>query len=323
MTQLDIVVRGAGVAGLVTATELADRGARVTVLETGPDIGSGASWKAGGMLAPWCEAESAPDEVTADSLGSVDWWAAHVPSVQRNGSLVVAPPRDVGDISRFGRRTQAFETLAEEAIGTLEPDLLGRFSKALFFPREGHVDPREALRTLRAGIEARGGSVLTGVPRAEAERASGVDWTIDCTGLAARSHLTELRGVRGEMLLLRCPDVILHRPVRMLHPRIPIYIVPRADHVFMVGATMVESENAGGMTLRSMTDLLNAAYVLHPAFADAEILETGVGLRPSFRDNVPRVRQDGRTIMVNGMYRHGFLLSPARARTVAELVFGG
>jgi glycine oxidase len=317
----DIVVRGAGVAGLVCAAELVGRGARVTVVETGPNIGSGASWKAGGMLAPWCEAESAPPKVTADALDSIAWWADHVPLVARNGSLVVAPARDTADVARFGRRTSHFETLDEAAIGALEPDLAGRFSRALFFPEEGHVDPREALRSLRTSIEAQGGRVLTGVSRADAQ-ACGRDWTIDCTGLDARTYLSDLRGVRGEMLLLRCTDVALHRPVRMLHPRIPIYIVPRSDHVFMVGASMIESENAGGMTLRSMTELLNAAYVLHPAFAEAEILEMGTGLRPSFADNVPAVRRDGRTIHVNGMYRHGFLLSPARARAVAGIVYG-
>jgi len=323
MTTQDIVVRGAGVAGLVTATILAQTGARVTVLETGPAIGSGASWKAGGMLAPWCEAESAPAEVTQDALASLDWWASHVASVQRNGSLVVAPPRDVADIARFARRTTMHEQINQGAIAALEPDLGDRFSRALFFAREGHVDPREALRALAARIVALGGAVCTNVPHAEASTAEGRDWTIDCTGLDARGSLSDLRGVRGEMLLLRCPDVALHRPVRMLHPRIPIYIVPRADHVFMIGATMIESEDRGGMTLRSMTELLNAAYVLHPAFADAEILEMGVGLRPSFADNVPRVRRDGRTIHVNGMYRHGFLLSPARGQEVARIVTEG
>ena len=90
----------------------------------------------------------------------------------------------------------------------------------------------------------------------------------------------------------------------------------------MVGATMIESENAGGMTVRSITELLNAAWVLHPAFAEAEILEMGTGLRPSFPDNMPRVIQKGRTVYINGMYRHGFLLSPARAREAADIVFG-
>ncbi|AOX19752.1 glycine oxidase ThiO [Kozakia baliensis] len=313
-----VLVLGAGVAGLVTAVTLAERGARVTLQEVGPRVGSGASWFAGGMLAPWCEAESAPQEVTDDSLHSIAWWAAHVPDTTINGSLVVAPPRDAVELQRFGRRTSHFETIDAHRIAELEPDLGDRFDRALFFPTEGHVDPRKALAALRERLINLGATVQMEA----ATSMSDDDWRVDCTGIRAKENLTNLRGVRGEMLLLRCPDVSLHRPVRMLHPRIPIYIVPRENHLFMVGATMVESEDARGITVRAMTDLLNAAYTLHPAFADAEIVEANAGLRPSFPDNVPRVLQEGRTVYLNGMYRHGFLLSPERAAQVAAIIFG-
>ncbi|WP_342628781.1 FAD-dependent oxidoreductase [Nguyenibacter vanlangensis] len=317
---LRVLVRGGGVAGLTSAVTLAERGASVTLSETGPRVGSGASWMAGGMLAPWCEAESAPPEVTRDAHESIDWWAAHVPGVARQGSLVLAPPRDVGEIARFARRTSAHDLIDGARIAALEPDLAGRFGKGLFFAREGHVDPRAALLALHDRLLALGGQAHLNAPPDFPDR--GFDWVVDCTGIAARTRLPGLRGVRGEMLLLRCPDVALHRPVRMLHPRIPVYIVPRADHLFMVGATMVESESGAGMTLRSMVELLTAAYVLHPAFGEAEIVETGVGLRPSFPDNVPSVTVDGRIVNVNGMYRHGFLLSPARARQAADIICG-
>ncbi|WEQ57197.1 FAD-dependent oxidoreductase [Komagataeibacter nataicola] len=315
-----VLVRGAGVSGLTAAVTLAGRGARVVVHECGPRVGWGASWKAGGMLAPWCEAESATPEVTAQSLASLDWWDAHVPGVDRNGTLVLAPPRDVREIMRFGRRTSHYDTIGEAEITRLEPDLADRFSRALFFAGEGHVNPRDALAALAARVVGLGGEIRFNVP--VDERPAGFDWVVDCTGIAARDQLTDMRGVRGEMLLLRCPDVTLHRPVRMLHPRIPIYIVPRADHVDMVGATMIESENAGPMTLRSMVEMLGAVYALHPAFGEAEILETGTGLRPSYPDNMPAVRHEGRHIHINGMYRHGFLLSPVRAAEAADIVFG-
>ncbi|MBV1835864.1 glycine oxidase ThiO [Acetobacter estunensis] len=313
-----VLVRGAGVAGLVTAVTLALRGAKVTLIESGPKVGSGASWMAGGMLTPWCEAESAPAEVTERSVDSLGWWQANVPDVQANGSLVLAPPRDTAEIARFGRRTSHFETIGPDEIARLEPDLQGRFAKALFFPTEGHLDPREALPALASRLVALGGMLLTD---SLAPPDESFDWDVDCTGLNARAHLDHLRGVRGEMILLRCADVTLHRPVRLLHPRIPIYIVPRRNHLFMVGATMIESENDGPMTLRSMSELLNAAWVLHPGFAEAEILDMGTGLRPSYPDNMPLVTQEGRHIFVNGMYRHGYLLSPWLAQQVEHIVF--
>jgi glycine oxidase len=141
---------------------------------------------------------------------------------------------------------------------------------------------------------------------------------IDCTGLAAREVLTDLRGVKGEMLLLRTKEIQLRRPVRLLHPRAPVYIVPRGDGVFMIGATMIESDDARQVTARSVMQLLNAAYTVHPAFAEAEILEMGTQVRPAFPDNLPRVRWRNDRLYVNGLYRHGFLIAPALAQRVAD-----
>ena len=81
----------------------------------------------------------------------------------------------------------------------------------------------------------------------------------------------------------------LSRPVRLQHPRFPLYVVPRGDGVFMLGATQIESGARGGATLRSVVELLNAAYALHPAFAEAELLEIGCDARPAFPDNLPRI----------------------------------
>ena len=146
-----------------------------------------------------------------------------------------------------------------------------------------------------------------------------LDDAIDCRGLHARDVLTDLRGVKGEMLIIRCPDVSLTRPVRLLHPRLPLYVVPRGDDTYMLGATMLESEDSKRITARSMLELLSAAYALNPAFGEAEILEIGVDLRPAFPDNLPRIRRLGGKIYANGLYRHGYLLAPAVAGAVADL----
>ena len=150
----------------------------------------------------------------------------------------------------------------------------------------------------------------------------GFDHVLDCRGHAAAAALPALRGVRGEMLMLRCPAVTLSRPVRLLHPRIPLYVVPRGEGLFMVGATMVESADRRAVTARSAMELLNAAYALHPAFGEAEIVEMGSNIRPAFADNMPRLVRDGPVLRLNGLYRHGFLLSPMLAAEAAAAVFG-
>ena len=312
-------VIGAGVVGLACAVELAERGAKVTLYERHAALGGNASWLAGGMLAPFCEGESAPESVVVRGAEAIDWWAKRVPAVARAGSLVVAPPRDSAEIERFAQRTRGHERVDEARIAELEPDLAGRFRKGLFYASEGHVDPRAALAALAKRLESEGGELRYGTR--VRDLGSGFDAVLDCRGYAASVDLPGLRPVRGEMLLVRTPEVRLRRPVRLLHPRIPLYIVPRADGVFMIGATMIESADPGGMSVRSAIELLSAAYALHPAFGEAEILEMSANLRPSYPDNEPRIVEANGRIYVNGFYRHGYLLAPHFAAKAAERVF--
>ena len=317
---MKVLVKGAGVAGLALAWELTRRGAGVTVIERRDRIAGNASWHAGGMLAPWCERESAEEPVLTFGRAAADWWDAALPGhVTRNGTLVLAPARDRTEFDRFGRRTSGHERLDAAGIAALEPDLAGRFSRGLHFPAEAHLDPRLALTALTERLGKAGAHLAFGYGAVRGS--SAFDFEADCTGMAAKRP--DLRGVRGEMLLLRTPDIKLSRPIRLLHPRIPIYVVPRAGNVFMIGATMVESASAGPITARSMMELLNTAYALHPAFAEAEVVETGVGIRPAFSDNFPRVARAGNKLSVNGLYRHGFLLAPAMARQAADFIFDG
>lgn len=319
---MQLSVIGAGVAGLACALELAERGAEVEVLERGPHLGAQAcSWFAGGMLAPWCERESSEAVIAHLGAESLGWWRARFAGTVLNGTLVVAHARDAGELTQFGRRTAHFETVTGEAIAALEPDLGGRFARGLYFAEEGHLDPRAALAALAARLAELGVRIRFGVDAA-AGRLSGRT-VIDCRGLCARTELSDLRGVKGEMLLLRLPELRLARPVRVLHPRLPLYVVPRPDGLFMVGATMIESDQGSRISARSMLELLSAAYALHPAFGEAEIVEIGTGVRAAFPDNLPQLRRAGGVLYVNGLYRHGFLLAPALARRAAEVLLAG
>ena len=307
-----ITVLGAGVAGLCAATALAERGLELRVVDSGPE-GTGASWLAGGMLAPFVEGESAPAEVTRLGAGAADWWAARVPGVQRCGTLVVAPARDRAELDRFAARTTGHDRIGPDRIAALEPDLAERFSTALFYAGEAHLNPGVALSALADGLRSRGVKINydTRIVPDQAE--------IDCRGLVARDALPGLRAVRGEMLLLRCHEVMLSRPVRLLHPRFPVYIVPRGDGLYMVGATMVETDASGPITMRSAMELMAAAFTLHPAFAEAAVEATGTGLRPAWPDNVPRLSKASGRFHLNGLYRHGFLTAPALAGQLAEI----
>ena len=307
-----ITIAGAGVAGLASAWELARRGAEVTVYETGAaPADNPCSWFAGGMLAPWCEGETAEPDVVRLGAGAIDWWAQFTP-VTRAGTLVVTPPRDRSELTRFARRTDRHRRVTGAEIATLEPALEGRFADGLFFEGEAHLDPRRALIDLTNAVLAAGVEIRYKTP-APAQ----VD--VDCRGMAA--GLPGLRPIRGEMAIIEAKDVQITRTLRLLHPRIPLYLVPRGDGIYMIGATMIESSSWRPITVRSMLELLGAAFTLHPGLGEASVIETGVGLRPAFADNIPRLTHQGDTTHINGLYRHGFLLAPALAGQLATHFF--
>ncbi|SDE15519.1 FAD-dependent oxidoreductase [Limimaricola pyoseonensis] len=304
-------VLGAGVAGLCVAAELVARGCEVTVFDPAPRPGPhGCSWWAGGMLAPFCEGETAEEPVVRLGREAVDWWQRQGVRVERHGTIVLTLGRDRRELDRFARRVEGHAALDAAGLAALEPDLGGRFDRALHVAAEAHLDPRVALLHLRDRLEREGVAFVEGPGPAGGP-------TFDCRGLAARDSLPDLRGVKGEMAVLRSPDIRLARPVRLLHPRFPLYVVPRADGHFMLGATQIESDDRR-RSVRSVLELLSAAYALHPAFGEAELVEIGVDARPAFPDNLPRLRRRGETIHVNGLFRHGFLLAPALARMAVE-----
>ncbi|WP_407166303.1 FAD-dependent oxidoreductase [Bradyrhizobium sp. ORS 111] len=315
-----VSIIGAGIAGAWHALLFAQAGHAVTLHErSDAAMTESTSHFAGGMLAPWCEAEAAEPVISRLGLRSLGLWRDHFPQTPFNGSLVVAHPRDRVDFERFARLTTGHRRLDAQQVGTLEPSLEGRFRDALFYPNEGHVEPRRVLPQLHAAIAKAGGAIKF---NSDAETADLDGLVIDCRGLAARDREPTLRGVKGEMIIIETAEVELARPVRLIHPRWPLYVIPRGDGRFMLGATSIEAEH-GGVSVRSALELLGAAYAVHPAFAEARIVEFGAGLRPAFPDNLPKIRIEQERIMVNGLYRHGFLLAPALAELTLAYVARG
>src|SRR4051812_46095569 len=310
-----VSVIGAGIAGAWQALLFAQAGHAVTLHERSDGaMTQSTSYWAGGMLAPWCEAETSEPLISRLGIRSLGLWREHFPQTPFNGSLVVAHPRDRADFERFARLTTGHRRLDASALNELEPSLEGRFRDGLFYADEGHVEPRRVLPELHARITAAGGRIKFN-SEADAKNLDGV--VIDCRGLAARDSQPELRGVKGEMIIVETFEVELARPIRLIHPRWPLYVIPRGDGRFMLGATSIEAEDSG-VSVRSALELLGAAYAVHPAFAEARIVEFGSALRPAFPDNLPRIAIDHTSIAVNGLYRHGFLIAPA----LAELTLG-
>jgi glycine oxidase len=119
--------------------------------------------------------------------------------------------------------------------------------------------------------------------------------------------------VRGEIVRLYVPGLDLRHMLRLLHPRYSIYLISRPGGNVVVGATSIESDDCSPVSVRSALELLSAAYSILPEIGEARIVELNCDCRPALPDNRPAIRYNAakRLLEVNGLYRHGFLLSPA------------
>lgn len=301
------------------------------------------SYVAAGMLAPYCEMRY--DEPMVPKLGreSLNLWSSILETAgknvysQRAGSLVVAHPQDKNE---FLRLKQMVETCAKEPVmqhvkgaelRALEPEIDSRISEGLYFAVEGQVDSRGMMAALGAYLRTKGAELNFNTKALKIEPGKittmfgsrAFDWALDCRGMGAKADLKGLRGVRGELIMVHAPDVTLNRPVRLMHPRYPLYVVPRPNHNYVVGATSIENEDLSEISVRGALELLSALYSLHTGFSEARITETATQLRPAFKDNSPRIFHRDGLCRANGLYRHGYLISPKIARLVASFIGDG
>lgn len=339
------VVLGAGLMGRLLACELARQGHSVSLFDAaGPDAQGSAARVAAAMLAPL--AESAVTEAPVVQMGqyALGRWPEMLRELeqpvffQQEGTLILWHRQDAPEAARFTRQLEATQrqmpTLPQSQavnsaqIAALEPALANRFAQGLYLPLEGQLDNRQLLNALLHQLQQLQVQLHWNNPRAPGDFSPGQtgqpDRVFDCRGLGARPDWAALRGVRGEVIRLHAPEVHLTRPVRLVHPRYPLYIAPKPDHLFVVGATEIESDDMSPASVRSTLELLSAAYAVHSGFAEARIIEIATQCRPALPDNLPSIRLLGeRTIQINGLYRHGFLVAPALLDVVMELVQSG
>lgn len=333
----DVAVLGGGLVGRLVAWQLAGDGYRVALYERGDAAGTAsAAWVAAAMLAPLAEAASAEPLIVELGQASLDAWPRLLAALpepvffQRNGTLVVWHRNDRAEAALLERRLRAnaprmlaagshVTALDAAQLSAAEPALAGRFAQGLLLPDEGQLDNRQTLAALAAGLAERGVDAHWNTVVDDGARPpAGV--TIDCRGLGAKAVLPSLRGIRGEVARVHAPGIALTRPIRMLHPRYPIYIAPKEHNLFVIGATEIEGEDLSPMSVRSALELLSAAFAVHPGFGEARILELNTQCRPTLPDHRPSIVWDGAaTLAVNGLYRHGYMIAPEVAGTAAAL----
>ena len=355
--RLSIGIAGAGLLGRLLAWNLAHQGHQVSVFDpaSGPqpsfDGQGAAGFTAAGMLSPLAELETAEPDVAERGWYAITRWAEiradlalrlpAPPHFAREGSLMVAHRPDLGAARRVLSRLDALtqeraapyrpQALDSHQLQALEPGLHSTLGPlhAWMLPGEGQVDAVGMMQSLQAdapsvvwhwgrAVRQMGPGYLSLAEDASSPRLR-FDCVFDVRGVGARPD-TPVRGVRGEVVWLHAPGLSLQRPVRLLHPRHRVYIVPRPGDVVLIGASEIESEDRSPMSLRTAVELMAAAHSVMPGLAEARILRMDTNLRPALPDNRPDIHTEPGLVRLNGLYRHGWLLAPSVVDEALERV---
>lgn len=330
---MHIGIAGVGLVGRVLALNLLNKGHTLTLFDKDLAYGEeAAGMTAAGMLAMFAELETAESVIFEHGTRSTFLWKALLEQVgvfdayQQEGSIITAHPQDYGELEHFISTLQAkveeakdIVFLNQETLSKLEPDL-SQHHKAFFIPQEGQVDAQRFMKASSDYLLAHQNVVwnqeteVSDIAEGTCYTQTGAksfDWVFDTRGLGAKESMKDLRGVRGEVIWLDAPEVRISRPTRILHPRYKIYIVPRKNNRYVIGATEIESDDRTAVSVRSSLELLSAVYSVHSGFSEARIVKMLTNCRPTLRDNLPHIRQEKRCTRINGLYRHGYLLAPA------------
>lgn len=323
---MKIAIAGVGLVGRVLALNLVKKGHTLTLFDEDSAYGdASAGFTAAGMLALFAELETAESTIFTRGQRSVQLWPALLEQVgiadayQLEGSIITAHPQDLSELDHFIQTLQSkveeassIQTLNRAEIMALEPDL-EQHNRAFYIPDEGQVDAQRFMKASSDYLLSHPDVTWhqeTKIEHVE-ELQKDYDWVFDARGLGAAEDFENLRGVRGEVFWLEAPEVKITRPTRMLHPRYKIYIVPRPNERYIIGATEIESEDKSPMSVRSSLELLSAVYSMHSGFAEARIIKTATNCRPTLKDNLPQIVHQQKLTRINGLYRHGYLLAPS------------
>ena len=323
---MNIAIVGVGLVGRVLALNLLKQGHSLTFYDEDVAYGElAAGMAAAGMLALFAELETAESIIYEKGKRSIALWPDLLEQVgiadayQQIGSIITAHPQDVSELDHFiatlkakVKEAEEIELLDKAGIIALEPDL-EQHNKAFFIPQEGQVDAQRFMKASSDYLLSHPDVLWHQEQKIEDVQAltKEFDWVYDSRGLGANVDIGDLRGVRGEVFWLEAPEVKISRPTRMLHPRYKIYIVPRPNDRYIIGATEIESEDKSPMSVRSSLELLSAVYSMHKGFAEARIIKCVTNCRPTLKDNLPRITHHDKLTRINGLYRHGYLLAPA------------
>lgn len=353
---MKVAVVGAGCVGLATAVSLAHDGHAVTVVDAAP--ANGATYHAGGMLAPAAEVIYQQDPLFPLMQAAGKWYPELLEMVQRStelpvghraeGTLVVASDRaDAQHLDQLLAYQQAHgmqvERVTTRQARGMEPGLSPRIVGAVSIPGDHQVFPRQFAQAMMDAAAQLGAEFVRQPVTRVDESADGcvltcpthqvhVDCVIIANGLGAADlggtvqeamRGLRLRPVYGDIVRVKVPEQrrpLVSKVVRGFVENRPVYVIPRGDGTIAIGATTRE-DGRDEPQVGGVYDLLRDAIRLVPGLEECDLIEATAGARPGTPDDLPYLgRLSERVIVSTGYFRHGILLSSLAARVAVELV---
>lgn len=356
--QPDTLIIGAGTIGLSLAWELANRGQRVCVLESGR-IGRAASWAGAGILPPAAtrNATDPYEQLKTLSHQLHFQWAERLQAetgidtgFSRCGGVYLArTPAETATLAGnqlwWDDHGIEYQPLDRKQLVELEPRLQtvadSQPFSAWLLPDECQLRNPRHLQALTRACEQNG--VLfhcdTSVDDIGIEGET-VKWVVTgdgrsftagqvclCSGAWAQRALTQLGiangilPVRGQIVLYRCEAP----PIRHVLNEGHRYLVPRHDGRLLAGSVEEEVGYVCETTPEAISQIRTWAAEILPELAHTEVERSWAGLRPGSYDGLPylgRVPSAKNLFVAAGHFRSGLYLSCATAVLMANLMQG-
>lgn len=349
MNKEHILIVGAGVIGLLTALNLANTGARVTVLDR-QQAGKEASWAGGGIVSPLYPWRYSP-AVTALAHWSQDFYPQlgdHLfgrtgvdPEVHVTGLYWLDLDDEAQALAWARSQARPLSQVPMADIYRKVPPLGPGFSHGIHMADVANVRNPRLVKALRAALEAmpnvtlrehlpvagfieeqgsiRGVRTEAGEVRADQVVLTAGAWSGELLGTLGLA--LPVQPVKGQMILFKCAEDFLPAMV-LARTR---YAIPRRDGHILVGSTLEHAGFDKTPTEQALASLRASAQALLPALRDAEQVGHWAGLRPGSPEGIPFIGpvSSHPGLWLNcGHYRNGLVLAPASCQLLADLMLG-
>jgi glycine oxidase len=346
---VDVVIVGGGIIGLLTAYELVESGARVTIVDR-QSIAKESSWAGGGILSPlypW----RYPEAVTRLASWSQQHYAGLMqnllditgidPQYLNSGLLISSPNEQEIAVKWAEKHKISLELVDKDTALQIQPGIQTDENSWIWMTEVAQVRNPKLLQALRAYMSIKGVKIIENEPISEIKSKSGrvtglqspqglipAERCLVATGawsaelLGVSGNKLPIEPVKGQIILLKGKPGLVNRIVM----KDSHYLIPRKDGRILVGSTLEYVGFDKSTTVQAREELTAAAEAIFPGITSECKFETQwAGLRPGSPEGIPYI---GELPGVSGLFasgghfRNGFVLAPASARLGADLILG-